>query len=182
MKKSKLKTIETKVSSLLERSSVTKAPIEVERIADDLGIVLKRTPSEDEISGFLLRNADGNAIIGVNMLHHPNRQRFTIAHEIGHYMLDHAFDQVHVDRSVMKLRSSASSSGEDQDEVEANRFAAELLMPRKFLSEDIQSLTITDLLDDKRMQQLARRYQVSVQAMTNRLITLEFLSPDDLDG
>lgn len=180
MKQSKLRTIETKVRSLLESSNVTEAPIDVEKVAAGLGIAIKRTPTEDEISGFLLRNAEGNTIIGVNTLHHPNRQRFTIAHEIGHYMLEHEFDQVHVDRSVMKLRSAASSSGEDQDEVEANRFAAELLMPSGFVGKDIKSLIMTDLLDDKRMQQLARRYQVSVQAMTNRLITLGYLSPDDL--
>ena len=180
MRHTKRKIITTTVNTLLEQNGVTEAPINVEHIAKGLGIAIKRAPTDDDISGFLLRNADGNIIIGVNALHHPNRQRFTIAHEIGHYMLKHEFDHVHVDRSVLKLRSGASSSGENQDEVEANGFAAVLLMPNNFLEHDIEQLTITDLHDDRKMRQLARRYEVSVQAMTNRLISLGYLSPGDL--
>ena len=177
MRQSKVRSIEATVHSLLQRSGVTEAPVDVEQIARDLGIAVRRTPTEDDISGFLLKNPDGQTIIGVNTLHHPNRQRFTIAHEIGHFEL-HQFDTVHVDRSVMKLRSSASSSGVNQEEIEANRFAAELLIPRLFLSKDLQRHTFTDLLDDKGMQQLAKKYRVSVQAMTNRLITLGYLNSD----
>lgn len=177
MKQSKRREIETKVKSLLQKSKITAAPVDVERIATDLGIVVKRTPTEEDISGFLLRNPDGQAIIGVNTLHHPNRQRFTIAHEIGHFEL-HEFDEVHVDRSVVKLRSSASSRGEDEEEIQANGFAAELLIPQDFLSKDLAIFTLTDLQDDRGMQQLAKRYKVSVQAMTNRLISLGYLSSD----
>jgi len=59
--------------------------------------------------------------------------------------------------------------------VEANGFAAELLMPAEFLSDDLRKLTLTDLLDDRKMQQIAKKYQVSVQAMTNRLVSLGYL-------
>ena len=94
----------------------------------------------------------------------------------------HNYDEVHVDRSVIKLRSKNSSSGEDQEEVEANRFAAELLMPRELLSKDVGKLLLTDFLDDRRMQQLAKQYGVSVQAMTNRLISLGYMSPNEFGG
>jgi len=136
--------------------------------------LVRRTPSDDDISGFLLRNSGGQAIIGVNTLHHPNRQRFTIAHEIGHCVLNHQ-SELHIDRAVVKLRDHASNKGEDPDEVEANGFAAELLMPAEFLSDDLRKLTLTDLLDDRKMQQIAKKYQVSVQAMTNRLVSLGYL-------
>jgi len=171
MKTNRRRLIETKATGLLRKSKITEAPIDVERVARDLNIVVTRTPSDDDISGFLLRHPGGKAIIGVNTLHHPNRQRFTIAHEIGHFVL-HEQNEVHVDRAVVKLRDRASSKGEDPDEVEANRFAAELLIPAGFLSSDLERLTLTDLLDDRRMLQLAKRYQVSVQAMTNRLVSL----------
>src|SRR5260221_1002978 len=165
MKISKRREIETKVSALLQKNRITKAPIDVEKMAAALGVAVRRTPTDDDISGFLLRQPDGQAIIGVNTLHHPNRQRFTIAHEIGHFLL-HEHGELHVDRAVVKLRDRASSKGEVPEEVEANGFAAELLMPGAILRDDLARSTFTDLSDDRRMQQLAKRYQVSVQAMT----------------
>ena len=166
--------IQAEVRELLQKNQIHEAPVDVERVARSLNVLVKRTPSEDDISGFILRQPGGQAIIGVNTLHHPNRQRFTIAHEIGHFVL-HRHDEVHVDRALIKLRDRASSKGEDPEEVEANGFAAELLIPEDFLSTDLARLTLVDLLDDRRMQQLARRYQVSVQAMTNRLVSMGLL-------
>ena len=160
---------------MLQENELREAPVDVERIARNLGIFVTRTPSEDDISGFLLVHADGRAVIGVNTLHHPNRQRFTIAHEIGHFLL-HDFNEVHVDRAVVKLRNRVSSRGDDSEEIEANRFAAEILMPEAFLSNDLDESTFIDLHDDRSMLRLARRYQVSVQAMTNRLVSLGFLT------
>jgi len=178
MKPSKRRLIEEKVNQLLHESGITKAPVDVERIARHLNIAVRRTPTEDDISGFLLGQG-GHVVIGVNTLHHPNRQRFTIGHEIGHFVL-HNYNEVHVDRSVIKLRSKVSSSGEDQEEVEANRFSAELLMPREFLSKDVEKLLLVDALDERRMQQLAKHYGVSVQAMTNRLISLGYINPEEM--
>lgn len=166
--------IRTEVSDLLEINQIVNAPVDVERIARNLGILVRRTPTDDDISGFLLRDAGGRAVIGVNTLHHPNRQRFTIGHEIGHFIL-HPQGEMHVDRTVIKLRDRASSQGEDLEEIEANAFAAELLMPFGFLSRDLERLPPIDFHDDRRMQQLAKSYQVSVQAMTNRLVSLGFL-------
>ena len=179
MKLSKQNEILERVNELLQQSRVKTPPVNVEQVAGTLKIHVRKSPTEDEISGFLLRQPEGPVVIGVNSLHHPNRQRFTIGHEIGHFLL-HEYDKVHVDRSMVKLRSSASSTGEDEEEVEANRFAAELLMPRTFLDRDVKELLLRDLLDDKWMQQLAKRYAVSVQAMTNRLISLGYLSADQL--
>jgi Zn-dependent peptidase ImmA (M78 family) len=87
----------------------------------------------------------------------------------------HQQEQIHVDRAVVKLRSHASSKGDDPEEVEANGFAAELLMPIEFLKNDVEQMPATDLHDDRRMQLLAKKYQVSVVAMTNRLVSLGFL-------
>lgn len=174
MPTSKQREILENVNSLLLENGITEAPVDVEGIAAGLNIDVRKTPTEDEISGFLLTQGDGFAVIGVNSLHHPNRQRFTIGHELGHFVL-HEKDGVHVDRSVMRLRSATSSTGEDREEIEANRFSAELLMPRAFLDADMEDISSSDFLDDREMQQLAKRYQVSVQAMTRRLIDLGYL-------
>lgn len=175
MRTIKAKAIRSKVNELLRNNRISQAPINVEQIATSLGITISKAPTEDDISGFLLRSPDGSAILGVNALHHMNRQRFTIAHEIGHFEL-HKHDQVHVDRSVVKLRNQISSKGEDHEEIEANRFAAELLMPEDLLIRDLLEFAEMDLNDERRMQQLAKKFQVSVQAMTNRLVSLGFLS------
>jgi Zn-dependent peptidase ImmA (M78 family) len=170
-----LKKIQNTVAEILQNNGVIQAPVDVETIAANAGIDVRKTPAEDEISGFVMKTPAGGAVIGVNTLHHPNRQRFTIAHEIGHFYL-HDLDEVHVDRFFVKLRDRRSSTGEDPQEVAANRFAAELLMPEHFLPKDLRELGMRDFLDDRAMLQLARKYQVSVQAMTNRLVGLGLIS------
>jgi len=167
-----------KAQELLVQSSIATAPVNVEAIAQRLDIHIRRTPTDDDVSGFLLKQA-GVAVIGVNALHHPNRQRFTIAHEIGHFVL-HDFDEVHVDKSVVRLRSEASSTGTDREEVEANQFAAELLMPREFLESELPRFAVNDLFDERGMRLLARHFQVSVQAMSNRLTSIGYIAPSEL--
>ena len=81
---------------------------------------------------------EGTPIIGVNALHHPNRQRFTVAHECGHLILHKAqiTKEVHVDKDFpMLMRDSVSAAGVNEMEIEANVFAAELLMPGSFSRE-----------------------------------------------
>ncbi|MBL9170653.1 MAG: ImmA/IrrE family metallo-endopeptidase [Verrucomicrobiales bacterium] len=171
MKPNRAKAIRLKASELLQQCGVVAAPVDVEKIAAELGIAVRRTPTDDDISGFLLHQTDSEVVIGVNTLHHPNRQRFTIAHELGHYVL-HQYDEVHVDRAVVRLRSGESSSGENPDEVEANRFAAELLMPENFIRLELSKMTFVDFSDERRMQQFAKQFGVSVQAMSRRIVDL----------
>ncbi len=59
--------------------------------------------------------------------------------------------------------------------MEANLFAAELLMPVQFLQEDLKRLGELDLLHDEKVAKLARLYQVSNQAMAVRLSHLGYL-------
>ena len=166
--------IRKKVKQLLEELGVHDPPVPVRKVARqcDARIVLVPGEEDKDLSGFLYRGSD-HSIIGVNKDHVPVRQRFTIAHEIGHLLL-HEHDQVHVDRRFrVRLRSDISSQGTDRDEMEANRFAAELLMPLKMLQADVQSLEF-DLTDDDALWALAKRYGVSTQAMTYRLNTFGY--------
>lgn len=154
---------------------IKNAPVDVEQVADYLGIAVRKTPTEDEVSGFIFRQPGGATIIGLNSLHHPNRQRFTLGHEIGHFVLhDHDLEEVHVDKFVLQFRDATSSNGDNSKEIEANRFSAELLMPKAFLESDVQEFGLHDLHDDNTIKQLAKKYQVSVQAMTTRLTSLGF--------
>jgi Zn-dependent peptidase ImmA (M78 family) len=158
------------------------APVNVQKVAEKLGIVVKFENVDDDLSGFLFRDSDsGHTIIGVNKSHHRNRQNFTIAHELGHFLL-HEAERVHLDSRksgyALQLRSPESATGENINEREANLFAAELLMPAKFLEKDLRSRTL-DLLGDKdedALKELAKRYKVSVQALTIRLDNLGYIN------
>ena len=59
--------------------------------------------------------------------------------------------------------------------MNANRFAAELLMPQKFLEEDIQSMGRIHADDEEAIARLAKRYGVSKQAMAIRLSSLKLV-------
>jgi len=164
------------VEDLLEQAGVTAAPVPVERIAKQAGAQVAYESADDNLSGFLYRAAGKGKrpIIGINDEHNPRRQRFSIAHELGHLIL-HTGDPLHVDRGnalQIKLRSEASSTGTDPDEKEANAFAAELLMPQKFVERDLEDL---DALDDDALQVLAEKYEVSQQAMAFRLANLGYI-------
>ena len=175
------------VARLLQERGIIMAPIDVEQIARQYGIIVVYKEAEDELSGFLYRDLQNDSvIIGVNPNHHWRRQRFTIAHELGHYLL-HDTGAVHVDRADngyrLRLRNHTSSTGTDEDEREANFFAAELLMPLELLERDLDAAGGSDLLDLLEVENsayqsligsLASKYQVSPQALTYRLTDLGF--------
>lgn len=155
---------------LLAELSITKAPIPIERIARHLKAQIRHSPLDNELSGMaVIKN--GEAIIGVNSLHHPNRQRFTIAHEIGHLRMheDLLLEHVHVDKEFKLLRNENSSTGTDRREVEANQFASELLMPEDLLIEMLQGRGVDIDDEDGLVTELARKFKVSNGAMKLRL-------------
>lgn len=170
------KHIRTIVENLLTEQRLRSAPVPVMDIAEALGAKVKLEPAEDDLSGFLYRDRNRKVtVIGVNASHHPNRRNFTAAHELGHFLL-HDFDDVHVDRRFkVWLRSEASSQGTDDEEKEANLFAAELLMPARFVAKDIEKIGTFDLLDEEVIKDMAERYGVSSQAMTFRLAYLGYV-------
>ena len=125
------KRISDQVQALLLKNQVTAPPVPVERIAKMLDAQLRYSPLDNELSGMIYVK-EGTPIIGVNALHHPHRQRFTIAHECGHLVLHKTqiTQEVHVDKEFpMLMRDAVSAAGVNEIEVEANLFAAALLMP-----------------------------------------------------
>lgn len=162
------------VKKLLKQAQVTKPPVPVERIAEHLGLDVRYAPFEGDLSGALVRT-DGEAYIGVNSFHHSNRQRFTIAHEIAHFIL-HKGLRVHIDKEFwVNWRDEELSKAVKWQEIEANKYAAELLMPTDFVIRDINKLK---RLDKQAMQILAKRYKVSPQAMQITLGNLGLVIPE----
>lgn len=166
------KRIDQKVAELLQEHGVAFPPVPVEAIAAGLGAEIALKNFEDEISGLLLRSP-ASTIIGVNKAQSQARRRFTIAHEIGHLVMHSAaLEPVHIDVNFeVYLRSAASSTAEDVVEIEANSFAACLLMPREMVVADVGD-QVLDFEDPRLVRRLADRYEVSTQAMTFRLMNL----------
>ena len=167
----------TKARDLLREFGVSEPPVDPVSIAKRLGVqVLAVQPPDEDMSGFLVREDpdSGETIIGVNRHHSPVRRRFTVAHELGHFLLGHKGDW-HVDNVTLSFRDENSSTGEHEHEIEANQFAAALLMPKDWIEQDVFRGEV-DISDDSQLRQLAKRYRVSAQAMTFRVANLNLLS------
>ena len=161
--------IERLAEHLLEKAGVTQPPVPVEAMARASGCKIVAAKLQD-VSGVLVRSADG-ATIGFNSDHPQSRKRFTIAHELGHFLL-HQGQEVRYDHDFrVSLRSEESSEGTNIEEIEANFFAASLLMPDKILLADPRTAFIP-LDDDASVEALAKSYKVSRQAMSLRLTRL----------
>lgn len=157
------------VSDLLTKASIKTLPVQVEEIAKTLNLQIKKSPyhGKNNLSGVLIRNAHEN-IIGINSNDIEHRQRFSIAHEIGHFLL-HEGNQIYVDRKYrVNFRNKKSTEGTDIQEIEANTFASMLLIPEEFLLNDLKKFEI-DFLDSNDIEKLVSRYNVSSAAMSFRL-------------
>lgn len=153
---------------LLSVGVVKNPPVPVANLAKLAGATVKCGPLPEDLSGFLIRDKH-SIVIGVNSNHSETRQRFTIAHELGHLLLHPG--ENYVDRNFpIFFRDEHSSTAEIRAEIEANQFAADLLMPKRMIL-DLTKGSI-DIDDNELVDKLADRFNVSPQAMTFRLTNL----------
>lgn len=141
------------------------APVPVVPIALDLGLKVYRVSSwPNSISGMLRRTSADRCAIFVNANHPETRRRFTIAHEIAHYVLHlHLIQGDGIVEDAL-LRAAGLSSAV---EAQANAFAADILMPWKLIN-DQQSRGVNTI------EELAQIFNVSLDAMSIRLIGLSY--------
>jgi Zn-dependent peptidase ImmA (M78 family) len=153
-------------------------PVDVEGVARALGLAVVFSPLGPDVSGMLVTN-QGKSVVVVHSKHARPRQRFTIAHEIGHYVLGHQWepgDHVHVDHgNFISQRGPRASTGLDPKEIEANQFAATLLMPTGTVRNEVAARVGKRAILDSDVEFLSQRFEVSEQAMTIRLTTLGLL-------
>jgi len=157
-----------KAAELLAQFNVRSAPVPVDRIVRGMGITVQYAPFDGDLSGMAFVK-DGKKIIGVNSLHSATRQRFTIAHELAHFVLhsERLESKVHVDKGVLR-RDTLASEGTDAVEIEANNFAAELLMPKSFLIDALAGKNL-DLEDEEAIATFAKKFKVSPMALQYRI-------------
>ena len=151
---------------LLDRVGVeASAPVGLLALAREIGITRVQR-IQDGPDGVLVRRGSGY-VIGVNARHSSNRQRFTIAHEIAHRLVNQTLltGPASIEaRSTGSLKSQSSSA---QIERLCDIAAAELLLPARLLQKD-------DLVNVEpslaALVKIARSYDVSSQAAGIRLI------------
>ena len=167
------------VQDLLQKQGMSKAPIPIEKVVHNLGIELRYEPFSEQgedVSGMLFRDGE-RTVIGINANESPRRQRFTIAHEIGHLFLHK--DPIYLDTPAeVFMRRHHSSRAVDPKELQANSFAAELLMPEKMVRAEAEGAQAqmaklaAVISEEDLVERLADKFDVSVQAMTFRLAQL----------
>ena len=151
-------------NDLLEKARVTKPPVDVTRLAELCGVMVLYSDFPDSLSGLVFAH-DAAAVIGVNENHHANRQRFSLAHELGHYLLGHhQQSRGYEDRFHIDTTDGTPPGFDWRAERAANDFAAEVLMPRRLISQAFKKN------DDPGA--LAELFAVSELAMGYRLVNL----------
>jgi len=134
-------------------------PIDVVEIAKKLGFDVYLSDFDDPNIAGMVINSQNNKNIYVNKDDIPQRQRFTIAHEIGHIVLHHSNDA-----SFQEVDFRNTNELPSQKEIEANAFAAALLMPEKL------AIKVWEKLQD--VDDFADYFKVSKSAGAIRLMNL----------
>jgi Zn-dependent peptidase ImmA (M78 family) len=169
--------LEERAEKKLRDTDCYRVPVPIHHVAERLNLTLEATALGDKVSGMLVVQGNEGSI-GYNSAHARVRQRFTISHEIAHYLL-HARRtgkaQLFIDKQITYRRDEQSSTGMNSDEIEANKLGAALLMPRGLVQQEVRAQDL-DLDDSEAIEILAKKFQVSTVAMGNRLQNLRMLA------
>lgn len=164
------KKIEKLAKKILSDVGVTSCPVDMQKVAQHIGVDIKEHDLGSDVSGVLVIDARSPAI-GVNAFHPKTRQKFTIAHEIGHFVL-HKDDQqeLFVDKSF-RIEFRRNTGVFSKKEWEANAFAAALTMPDWMVYDKVETHNI-DFSDGNSIKVLADEFGVSQDAMAIRIANL----------
>lgn len=151
--------------ALLKKYNVTKPAVDVETLARACGLTVAYVDVVGKLSGQLYPDLRE---VAVNTHDRSRaRQRFTLAHELGHWQLGHhRLGELPADTLGFAgaFEDEGSSEGRSTVEIEANTFAAELLMPSPWIRKNSKPLS------DGAPHRLAKQYEVSDQAMFYQLM------------
>jgi Zn-dependent peptidase ImmA (M78 family) len=158
--------VESRAAEILHAHGLNSIPIDPVELANREGIKVHNAKfSEPNIAGLIAKRGTASSVLVEND-DSPYRKRFTIAHELAHYFLHLKSDGEFVDTPTDLQRASSNPEGASpcRIEVEANQFAAALLMPAELVKQVFPSV--------RSVEELARLFRVSREAMAIRLGTL----------
>lgn len=155
-----------KAISLLQMYGIKEGPVDVVRIAKLLGIQVQEFDFPKSVPATSQTSGSGKQVIGVNQNDPEVRRRFSLAHELGHYLNGH---ENYTHERVVTDPAKRYLDPHFRQEEEADEFAAELLMPEFMIKDDamVKHMSIPDL---------AKKYQVSEQAMTIQLVNYKLVA------
>jgi Zn-dependent peptidase ImmA (M78 family) len=161
--------LEIKANEVLKRHNLTTVPIDPVLLANREGIKVNNAKfSDDNMVGMIVKRGDDVSML-VNYDDPPFRKRFTIAHELGHHFLHLMGDGEYVDKEANLFRRQPSEdrtmTPERRREIQANLFAASLLMPE----EEVRRYW----RERRSIEDMAKIFNVSQEAMGYRLDSLE---------
>jgi Zn-dependent peptidase ImmA (M78 family) len=140
-------------------------PLDVEGVAKQFGIHVEYVSMKEDMSGSLDLEREKESktwVIRINKDHHPNRQRYSIAHELGHFCLHKHLSHFFEDDIFFR-------GGElSKEEWQANEFAGAILMPEQIFREKVRSGTrnIEDLSKEFKVSSLALRIRAKSLGMS----------------
>lgn len=152
-----------KAHNILSMYKIIDPPVDVVKVSKLLGFKVVLFDFPETLSA-VVKIEGTKKIIAVNKNKPEVRQRFSIAHELGHYLSGH--DNFSHERETFIDRDKKYLDPHHREEEEADEFAAELLMPEFMLKKDV----FENKLD---AAELAKKYSVSEQAVWLQLINLK---------
>jgi len=155
-----------KLRKRLREAGLLTIPLNVFAVAEFLGVEVVEEAMDDDLSGYLEMHG-GHWVAGVNAYHHPNRKRFTIAHEIAHLLLHSSQKTCFQDQIFARREADRSQTEGASMEREADAFAAALLMPANDVRQAIDAGTTS-------LSELAEKFRVSALAMKFRVKNLGY--------
>jgi Zn-dependent peptidase ImmA (M78 family) len=160
------------VDEILSNDMLSSLPIDVVKVSKSIGLKVVDFPFQEDISGVLVIDENG-ATIGYNPNESNVRKRFSIAHELGHFILHSKKNTsgLFMDKLLFRKNISTYSTKDEAIEREANHFAACLLMPDKLVINEVNKLN-SSKDDDENIKILSKMFDVSISAMTYRLVNL----------
>jgi Zn-dependent peptidase ImmA (M78 family)/DNA-binding XRE family transcriptional regulator len=151
-------------NELLEKAQINQPPVDVPELCTRCGVLVLKRSFPDALSGLVFAH-ESAAVIGINEDHSDTRQRFSMAHELGHFLLGHherSSDYEH--RFHIDLSEGTPPGFDWRAERAANEFAADLLMPRRLIAAEFKQ--------SQNPSTLAELFEVSEIAMGYRLVNL----------
>jgi Zn-dependent peptidase ImmA (M78 family) len=169
---------------LLKEYNLLEIPIDIDKLAQKLDIKVKYEKIESKVSGKIeYSNSINEVVITINMDEHNLRQRFALAHEIGHYIYDIDFTK---DAIITDFLGYERSGSQTIVEERADNYAEQLLLPYDLLLKEIrlakQSIADYKIGDIKSIYilivRIARKFNVSKPTVIIRTSNLNFITKE----
>lgn len=156
------------LGAIFARRAEWRPPVPLEVFAASVGIEEIKALESDGFEGALITDPEkSRGAILFNARSAPQRRRFTIGHELGHFLIPtHRGNQ---QCTTKDMREAGRTTDHERREAEANRFAAGLLMPKHWFQREMETLGDADV---SHVRQLAKIFDTSLEATANRYAEL----------